>query len=77
MQGESKPGLRRQQHFRNNETVDQNFLKQKKSTNQNIIPRGMLRGSLNLVIYDPVQKQAQTSKVIDLLNSEILIFKNI
>ena len=52
------------------------FLKTKKSTNQNIIPRGMLRGSLNLVIYDPVQKQAQTSKVIDLLNSEILIFKN-
>ena len=27
--GESKPGLRRQQHFRSNETVDQNFLKQK------------------------------------------------
>ena len=50
------------------------FFKTKKSTNQNIIPRGMLRGSLNLVIYDPVQKQAQTSKVIDLLNSEIFIF---
>ena len=28
-QHRSKPGLRRQQHFRSNETVDQNFLKQK------------------------------------------------
>ena len=76
MQGESKPGLRRQQHFRSNETVDQNFLKQKNQPTKISYPGGMLRGSLNLVIYDPVQKQAQTSKVIDLLNSEILIFKN-
>ena len=53
----SKPGQRQHQHFCRIETVDQLFFKIKNPTNQNIIPRGMLMGSLNLVIYDDPQNR--------------------